>query len=727
MSVSSVHGGETCMFDWDAYMEQVSKLMHHEPTRDVASGLDAVVAMGGSVDVMGSWPTWNFNYTELKGDTGPLVYPALHTWIHSALFVVSGWDARRWTTETTPKNMSGYEERTHRPAELLRNIQYGYVGLHMATLACVLGVMAAAGLLSPMGQVEDSADGSAGNAAPSASLLQRLAAGLLAFLRAQGPAVVTCALLSLSQRVRNTSVAGLFNDSWAMLLAHGCVLALVHRRFLTGCLLLSAGVAVKMNVLLLAPGVLYVLLAEGGIAFAAQHIAACGALQLLLAAPFLAAAPMEYLRRAFDLGRKFDQQWSVNWNFLPAGLFGSGLFAAALLALQVSLLLAFALSLWRAQHLPIAAVDAAANGILKPLKTIDAAGTAAAVGIAGEDRDVGAAGAVAPARTPTADPESIADNDGDADSDVTPSAANNSRLQHLRERPRGGGSTPASTASPAATRASPRDGATLTSASRTGSSSVPAFPADRGRAGPWPALKWSWARGASAPLTAQGALPRRLVAELLHLSLNRAALVCCACLSCTSAPLPSLPLFMPRLPPASLSRSPPPLSPRPSPLPLPLPVQASPWRCTAATCWALRARAPCTSSSSHGTSTACPCCCASRAGPGPPTSPLWWPSRSAGATTRPRAGAAASSRLCILRSWRPCGSLAGVLQRRMRRTRLRARGCYAQCELLWLLQGSSAAVQLTIPIPIPILVLTASCRSSSLPLLRRSALGLPRV
>lgn len=520
ISVSSVHGGETCMFDWDAYMEQVSKLMFQEHSPNVGSVLDST----GAVHIMdkgtGSGLSWNFNYTELKGDTGPLVYPALHTWIHSALFVVSGWDARRWTTETTPKNMSGYEDRTHRPAELLRHIQYGYVGLHMATLACVLGVMAAAGLLSPMGQDGASgAGGSAGKSTARISLLQRLAGGLLFFLRAQGPAVVTCALLSLSQRVRNTSVAGLFNDSWAMLLAHACVLALVHRRFLTGCLLLSAGVAVKMNVLLLAPGVLYVLLAEGGIVFAAKHIAACGVLQLLLAAPFLATAPIEYLRRAFDLGRKFDQQWSVNWHFLPAGLFGSGLFAAALLALQVSLLLAFALRLWRAQHLSISIGDAA-SGTLKPLKSIGSAATAAAIGVAGNDEADAVAGAVAPARTPTADPEGVSHDDDDDGSSVTPSAVSSSRLQHLRERPKAGGSTPASISASAsssslsasaAARASPRDAEAIRSGSCSASggdyssSTAPAYPADRGRgAGLALAPKWSWARGATPPLTAQG-------------------------------------------------------------------------------------------------------------------------------------------------------------------------------------------------------------------------------
>lgn len=553
VSVSTVHDGETCMFDWDAYMEQVDRLMNYDVISQSGTDKSAgSVILGSTQDAVEvSRPTsgWNFNYTELKGDTGPLVYPALHTWIHSALFVVTSWDARRWTTEAIPKNMSGYEERTHRPIELLHRIQYAYTGLHIATLVVVVALMAAAGLLSPIGQVGERGDaihaGDSATAAAAAphladaptkasrgaqrgSLLQRIAAALLSFLRAQGPAIVTCVLLSVSQRVRNTSVTGLFNDSWAMLLAHACVLAFVHRRFLTGCLLLSAGVAVKMNVLLLAPGVLYVLLAEGGIAFAARHIAACGALQLLLAAPFLVTAPVEYLRRAFDLGRKFDQQWSVNWNFLPAAVFGSGLFAAGLLCLQVALLLAFAARVWRSQHCAPGPVGSETIEDTRFKHTSGSLGTAGrAEGIDGSASGPGDSGALAPSRTPTADPEGPT-----ADDDVAvPLSSATSRLQRLRERQRSGASTPGTAAAAAAAgaSASPRDAehgcddplhsrSSSSSSSSNGSSSngssssssrAPDQPADRGRARlRWPlplSLSWSWQRGASPPLSAQGA------------------------------------------------------------------------------------------------------------------------------------------------------------------------------------------------------------------------------
>jgi hypothetical protein len=173
--------------------------------------------------------------------------------------------------------------------------------------------------------------------------------------RAALTTAVTCLLLSLSRRVRNTATTGLFNDTWAMLLAHAAVLAFTYRRWVVGCVLYSLGVGVKMNVLLFAPGLLYLLLAEGGAVFAAKRIAVCAAVQLAAAAPFLAVAPRAYLQRAFDLGRQFDQQWSVNLRWLPAGVFGSKAFALALLGVQAALLLLFVRYVWRPLHTPLAA------------------------------------------------------------------------------------------------------------------------------------------------------------------------------------------------------------------------------------------------------------------------------------------------------------------------------------------------------------------------------------
>ena len=61
-------------------------------------------------------------------------------------------------------------------------------------------------------------------------------------------------------------------------------------------------------------------------------------LQLLLGAPFLLHSPVSYLRGAFDFGRQFLYQWTVNWRCLPEWLFlHRGLHFALLVAHIVTL------------------------------------------------------------------------------------------------------------------------------------------------------------------------------------------------------------------------------------------------------------------------------------------------------------------------------------------------------------------------------------------------------
>ena len=43
----------------------------------------------------------------------------------------------------------------------------------------------------------------------------------------------------------------------------------------------------------------------------------CAGMQLLLAAPFLAADPAAYVRGAFDVTRVFKRYWSVNFKWVP--------------------------------------------------------------------------------------------------------------------------------------------------------------------------------------------------------------------------------------------------------------------------------------------------------------------------------------------------------------------------------------------------------------------------
>jgi alpha-1,3-mannosyltransferase len=66
----------------------------------------------------------------------------------------------------------------------------------------------------------------------------------------------------------------------------------------------------------------------------------------LLGAPFLLTHPLSYIGRAFDLGRVFLYKWTVNWRFLPEGLFLSRSFHALLLLCHVGSLVVFAATKW---------------------------------------------------------------------------------------------------------------------------------------------------------------------------------------------------------------------------------------------------------------------------------------------------------------------------------------------------------------------------------------------
>ena len=76
-----------------------------------------------------------------------------------------------------------------------------------------------------------------------------------------------------------------------------------------------------------------------------QH-AVSGA-QVVLALPFLVKHPVNYISRAFDFGRVFTHEWSINLQFLSADVFASRALAVGLLGAQVVVLVLFAAFRWR--------------------------------------------------------------------------------------------------------------------------------------------------------------------------------------------------------------------------------------------------------------------------------------------------------------------------------------------------------------------------------------------
>lgn len=284
---------DTYAFDFDAYMEQ------------------AAVWLGRPRHAAQPGP-FQWDYAELRGDTGPLVYPAGHLYLHSALLSAFKWNVTTWTTESVPKQLPGYEDRVQRPASALHALQGLYAVLWLILCASVYSVY------QSMGAFDST---------------WRTAWYLV--------------LLSATRRGRSVFVLGLFGDAWCMTLLWLSFALLAKRKWTIGSIVYSCAVAVKMNALLAAPGLLAVYLRAGGAALAVRQIAICAAVQLLLGAPFLLFAPWSYLTRAFDLSRQFDQQWSVNWRWLPPWLFHSKAFAAALLLAQLACLALLSVYLWK--------------------------------------------------------------------------------------------------------------------------------------------------------------------------------------------------------------------------------------------------------------------------------------------------------------------------------------------------------------------------------------------
>ena len=286
----------TYAFDIDAYMEQAARFLGKSVPPDAAG----VPSRGPSL-----------NYTQLTGDTGPIVYPAVHLYLHSALLLATDWDCEQWTTEYVPKNQSGYVARTVRPHRTITAMQQGYVVLFLCLICAAWWSQG----LSTVGR------------------------------RYEGAALAALLFL-ISRRSRSVAVLGLFNEAWAMALAYLAVFLLSRRRWTAGCVAFALATNTKMNVLLFAPGLLAALVHEGGVAFAARHIALCAAVSALVGVPFLAAAPFEYVSSAFNLGRRFDQQWSVNWRWLSEDVFASPYFSAGLLAAHVGALIAAYAWIW---------------------------------------------------------------------------------------------------------------------------------------------------------------------------------------------------------------------------------------------------------------------------------------------------------------------------------------------------------------------------------------------
>ncbi|KAI6193763.1 Methyltransf-11 domain-containing protein [Aphelenchoides besseyi] len=244
--------------DWTAYMEQVEIYKNGER-----------------------------NYFKIRGDTGPLVYPAGHLHIYSLLHQITD------------------EGRD------VRKAQWIFVGVYVSTQLLVFALFARS---------------------------RKIGSGVL----------IVMTLLSF--RIHSIYMLRLFNDPIAMLLFFISTNFLVSKQFAIACLFYSLAVSVKMNIILFAPALFFVLLLSNGPLRTIAHLAICALVQLAVGFEFLVYDPLAYIGRAFELGRVFQFRWSVNWQFVNESLFLSTNFHLILLLAHVTLLCIFMFTTWFRRH-----------------------------------------------------------------------------------------------------------------------------------------------------------------------------------------------------------------------------------------------------------------------------------------------------------------------------------------------------------------------------------------
>lgn len=233
--------------DWKAYMQEVEGFLN------------------GTTD-----------YSRLRGDTGPLVYPAGFVYLFSGLYYITSRGTR------------------------VKIAQYIFAILYVITLSLVFRIYARTKKVPPY---------------------------------------VMILMCCTSYRIHSIFVLRLFNDPMAMVLLFASINSFLDNQWYLGSVLYSLAVSVKMNILLFAPALLVAYLCVLGLSKALIHLSICAFVQLILGLPFLLENPLAYVKGAFNLGRIFEYKWTVNWRFLSEDVFVHPYFHAALLFLHVLTLL----------------------------------------------------------------------------------------------------------------------------------------------------------------------------------------------------------------------------------------------------------------------------------------------------------------------------------------------------------------------------------------------------
>ncbi|KAL1242256.1 3-mannosyltransferase,Dol-P-Man:Man(5)GlcNAc(2)-PP-Dol alpha-1 [Trichinella spiralis] len=175
-----------------------------------------------------------FDYTLLKGDTGPLVYPAGHVYIYTILYYLTN------------------HGRNIFVAQLFFTI------LYLCNLIIVFFINIRSG---------------------------------------QIPSIFLIFMSCTSYRIHSIFLLRLFNDPIAMFLFYIALLCWIYRQWTAGIVLYSLALSVKMNILLFSPAVAVICLYKRGLQDSCRLFALAFLIQVTLAIPFLHTNPLGYLRK----------------------------------------------------------------------------------------------------------------------------------------------------------------------------------------------------------------------------------------------------------------------------------------------------------------------------------------------------------------------------------------------------------------------------------------------
>ncbi|XP_045395762.1 dol-P-Man:Man(5)GlcNAc(2)-PP-Dol alpha-1,3-mannosyltransferase isoform X5 [Lemur catta] len=201
-----------------------------------------------------------YDYTQLQGDTGPLVYPAGFVYIFMGLYYATG----RGTD--------------------IRMAQNIFAVLYLATLLLVF---------------------------------------LIYHQTCKVPPFVFFFMCCASYRVHSIFVLRLFNDPVAMVLLFLSINLLLAQRWSWGCCCFSLAVSVKMNVLLFAPGLLFLLLTQFGFHGALPKLGICAALQVAQDRGEYPVAAEGSLQKEGSTPAPYTQPYPLNHGKIVSTLFTS--------------------------------------------------------------------------------------------------------------------------------------------------------------------------------------------------------------------------------------------------------------------------------------------------------------------------------------------------------------------------------------------------------------------